>query len=48
MKQRSRAYKTYPDWRQREMRMLLWAVAAGSLAAIAIGLAIWLVSRHAY
>jgi hypothetical protein len=45
MKQRSRAYKSYPDWRQREMRMLIWALVIGGIAAAATGLTIWFISR---
>ena len=44
MKQKSRAYKGYPDWRHREMRTLLWALAVGGVAAVAIGLLIYLMS----
>ncbi len=42
---RSRAYKSYPDWRQREVRMLLWALVVGAVAAAATGLTIYFVSR---
>jgi len=45
MKQRSRAPKNYPNWRQREGRMLLWALTVGGLAAAAVGLLVWLISR---
>jgi hypothetical protein len=46
MKQKSRAYKSYPSWRQRESRMLLWALSVGTLAAAATGLVIWLLCRN--
>ena|GEM_PF-4458647 len=46
MKQRSRTYKSYANWRQRESRMLLWALAAGGAASAAVGVVIWLVSHH--
>jgi len=46
MKQRSRAHKGYPSWRQRESRMLIWALTVGSVAAAVAGLLVWLVSRN--
>jgi cytochrome b subunit of formate dehydrogenase len=42
---RSHTYKAYPDWRQREMRMLIWALAVGGVAAAVTGVAIYFVSR---
>jgi hypothetical protein len=42
---RSRAYKTFSDWKQREMRTLIWALAVGAVAAAVAGLLIWFVSR---
>jgi hypothetical protein len=46
---RSRAYKSYPDWRQRESRMLIWALAVGCIAAAAMTVVIYLVNhRGAY
>jgi hypothetical protein len=42
---RSRTYKTFSDWKQRELRMLIWAVAVGIIAAAAAGLTIWYISR---
>ena len=45
MKQRTRPYKAYPDWRQREMRMLIWAIVVGGIAAAVTGFVIWLISR---
>jgi hypothetical protein len=45
MKQRSRTYKNYPTWRQRESRMLLWALLVGAIAAVGAGLLVWLISR---
>jgi cytochrome b subunit of formate dehydrogenase len=38
---RSRAYKNYPDWRQREMRMLIWAIAVGGVAAAITGIVVY-------
>ena len=46
MKQKSRDYKGYPNWRQREWRTLLWALAVGGVAAAAIGGLIYLMSRN--
>ena len=46
MKQRSRAYKSYPDWRQREARMFMWAIAVGGVAAVGTGIIIWFVNHH--
>jgi hypothetical protein len=46
MKQTSRAHKSYPDWRQREKRMLLWALAVGGMAAMATGILVWYLSRN--
>jgi hypothetical protein len=46
MKQKSRAYKSYQGWRPREYRMFFWALAAGGAASAAVGVVIWLVSRH--
>ena len=46
MKQKSRAYRSYPNWRQRESRMLLWALAVGGVAAAITGLLVWLLSRN--
>jgi hypothetical protein len=43
---RSRAYKTFSDWKQREMRMLIWALSVGIIAAAAAGLTIWYISRN--
>ena len=45
---RSRAYKNYPDWRQREMRMLIWAFAVGGLAAAITGLVIYFVNHSSH
>jgi hypothetical protein len=38
---RSRAYKSYPDWRQRETRVFLWAVAVGGVAAAVTAVVIY-------
>jgi hypothetical protein len=38
---RTRGPKTYPDWRQREIRMLYWALAVGGVAAAITGLVIY-------
>jgi hypothetical protein len=46
MKQKSRAYKSYPDWRRREARMLLWALAVGGVAAVIAGVLVYVVSRN--
>jgi hypothetical protein len=46
MKQHSHSYKSYPNWRERESRMLIWASAAGGFAATLVGVVIWLISRH--
>ncbi|HWC58439.1 MAG TPA: hypothetical protein VHC44_02000 [Verrucomicrobiae bacterium] len=43
---RSRAYKTYSEWRQRELRMLPWVLAVGGVAAAVAGLTIYFVSRN--
>jgi hypothetical protein len=39
---RSRAYKTYPTWRQRELRFLALSLAIGLAAAAITGLVIYL------
>jgi hypothetical protein len=44
---RSRA-KNYPDWRQREMRMLIWSLAVGGVAAAITGLVIYLVNHSSH
>lgn len=41
---RSRAYKTYPTWRQRELRFLALSLAIGLIAAGITGLVIYLAS----
>ena len=33
--------KNYPDWRQRESRMLIWSLAVGGIAAAITGLVIY-------
>jgi hypothetical protein len=38
---RSRTYKSYPDWRQREFRFLLTSLIVGSIAAAIAGLVIY-------
>jgi hypothetical protein len=38
---RSRTYKNYPDWRHRDMRMIIWAFAVGVVAAAITGLVIY-------
>jgi len=42
---RSRTYKSYPDWRQREFRFLLTSIIVGSIAAAIAGLVIYF-SNH--
>jgi hypothetical protein len=42
---RTRTYKTYPDWRQRESRMLIWAIAVGGVAAAIAALVIYFSNR---
>jgi ABC-type cobalamin transport system permease subunit len=42
---RSRAYKTYPTWRQRDSRMLLISVVVGLIAAAFMGVAIYFSNR---
>jgi hypothetical protein len=40
----SRAYKTYPTWRQRELRFLALSLAIGLVAAAIAGLVVYLAS----
>jgi hypothetical protein len=42
---RSRTYKSYPDWRQREFRFLLTSIIVGSIAAAIAGLVIYFANR---
>jgi hypothetical protein len=42
---RSRAYKTYSTWRQRELRFLALALVVGVIAAGIIGLVVYFASR---
>jgi hypothetical protein len=42
---RSRTYKTYPDWRQREFRFLLTSIVVGAIAAAIIALVIYFANR---
>ena len=46
MKQQTRSPKSYPDWRQRERRMLVWALAVGGVASVITGVLIYLISRN--
>ncbi|HWD90988.1 MAG TPA: hypothetical protein VG938_01435 [Verrucomicrobiae bacterium] len=41
----SRANKSYPTWRQRELRFLALALFIGLLASAVTGLVVYLVSR---
>jgi hypothetical protein len=46
---RSRAYKNYSTWRQRETRFLALALVIGTLAAGIMGLVTYFASRgHAF
>jgi hypothetical protein len=42
---RSRAYKSYPTWRQRDTRTFLMALAVGAVAAAITGLVVYFASR---
>ena len=43
---RSRTYKTYPDWRQREFRFLLTSLIVGAIAAAIVVLVIYFANRN--
>jgi hypothetical protein len=45
---RSRAYKNYPDLRNREMRTLAWALVVGSVAAGITGLVIYFANHSSH
>jgi hypothetical protein len=47
---RSNYHKSYPNWRQREMRFLITSLIVGSIAAAIAALVIYFASRgaHAY
>jgi hypothetical protein len=38
-------YKTCPDWRQRESRMLIWSIGIGAVAAAVAALVIYFANR---
>jgi hypothetical protein len=42
---RSRTYKSYPDWRQREFRFIVTSIIVGSIAAAIAGLVIYFANR---
>jgi hypothetical protein len=42
---RSRTYKSYPDWRQREFRFLLISLVVGAIAAGITVLVIYFANR---
>lgn len=42
---RSRNYKAYPDWRQREFRFLLASIVVGAIAAAITALVIYFANR---
>ena len=46
MNQKPRPHKSYPNWRQREARMLIWALAVGAVVAGLTGLLIYFMSRN--
>ena len=43
---RSRTYKSYPDWRQREFRFLLTSIVVGAIAAGIAVLVIYFANRN--
>ena len=38
---RTRAYKTYPNWRHRDIRTLVWSLTVGGIAAVVTALVIY-------
>ena len=42
---RTRAYKNYPNWRQRDIRTIIWSLAVGGIAAVVVGLVIYFANR---
>jgi hypothetical protein len=42
---RTRAYKNYPSWRQRDMRSLLLSLSIGAIAAAVAGTLIYFSNR---
>jgi hypothetical protein len=42
---RTRTSRGYPDWRQREGRMLIWSLAVGAVAAAVAALVIYFGNR---